>query len=246
MNLDRHLQAHRNLFDHLVHGDGDSAEKHREFYDEYLAVMDLTAEFYLQTVDTVFVRHLLPRGQMMHRGRRIDLTRIRRVALMTIEGQKDDITGIGQCRAAQHLCSGIPPDRKVHFECPKVGHYGIFNGSRFRREIAPRIAEFARLHDPRTIAGTAMPAIDRAEAIARANGQMHELEAAAFSFSAANDAAPDMIAEKVCARGLAAIGSGKLSSMGVAGLASLRLWQLAGSLLLGGLTCFQLEPPNEP
>ena len=161
MNLDRHLIAHKDLFLHLVSGDGDSAEKHREFYDEYLAVMDLTAEFFLQTVDSVFVNHRMPKGEMMHRNRRIDLGRIRRVALMTVEGEKDDITGIGQCSAAQDLCSGIPAERKTHFECPKVGHYGIFNGSRFRREIAPRIADFARLHDGRSARGIVSTPIDR-------------------------------------------------------------------------------------
>ncbi len=142
MNLDRHMKAHKDLFFHLVRDDGDSAEKHREFYDEYLAVMDLTSEFYLQTVDTVFVKHLMPRGLMRHRGRPVDLSAIRRVALMTIEGEKDDITGIGQCRAAQDLCSSIPADRKTHFECPKVGHYGIFNGRRWRDEIQPQVRDF--------------------------------------------------------------------------------------------------------
>ena len=148
MNLDRHMKAHKDLFYHLVRGDGDSAEKHRDFYDEYLAVMDLTAEFYIQTIDQVFVRHLFAKGEMLHRGRRIDLAAIHRVALMTVEGEKDDITGIGQCAAALDLCSGIPTDRKSHFECPSVGHYGIFNGSRFRSEIAPRIANFVRTFDP--------------------------------------------------------------------------------------------------
>ena len=131
-----------------MRGDGDSADKHREFYDEYLAVMDLTAEFYMQTVDTVFVQHLMPRGLMTSRGRPIDLSAIRRPALMTVEGEKDDITGTGQCRAALDLCTGIPDEHKVHFECPKVGHYGVFNGSRFRTEIAPRMAKFMRAHDP--------------------------------------------------------------------------------------------------
>lgn len=149
MNLDRHIKAHKDLFFHLIQGDGDSAEKHKEFYDEYLAVMDLTAEFYLQTVDSVFVRHLLPKGEMYHRGRRIDPRAIRRVALMTIEGEKDDITGIGQCRAAHHLCSRLPRSKKLHWLQPKVGHYGIFNGSRFRKEIAPRITAFTEDHDPR-------------------------------------------------------------------------------------------------
>jgi poly(3-hydroxybutyrate) depolymerase len=142
MNLDRHLDAHKNLFFNLVKGDGDSAQKHREFYDEYLAVMDLTAEFYLQTVDTVFVKHLLPKGEMMHRGVRIDPSAIRNVALLTIEGEKDDISGLGQTEAAHKLCTNIPPDRKAHYVQPGVGHYGVFNGSRFRSEIAPRIADF--------------------------------------------------------------------------------------------------------
>lgn len=142
MNLDRHIEAHRNLFMHLVKGDGDSAQKHREFYDEYLAVMDLAAEFYLQTVDTVFVRHALPKGQMTHRGRAVDPAAIRRVALLTVEGEHDDISGVGQTEAAHRLCVNIPPDRKAHWLQPSVGHYGVFNGSRFRAEIAPRIADF--------------------------------------------------------------------------------------------------------
>jgi poly(3-hydroxybutyrate) depolymerase len=142
MNLERHIEAHRNLFTHLVKGDGDSAQKHREFYDEYLAVMDLSAEYYLQTVDTVFVCHALPTGVMTHRGAPIDLARIRRVALLTVEGENDDISGLGQTEAAHALCVNIPPDRKSHWMQPGVGHYGVFNGSRFRAEIAPRIADF--------------------------------------------------------------------------------------------------------
>ena len=142
MNLDRHIEAHRNLFLHLVKGDGDSAQKHKEFYDEYLAVMDLTAEFYLQTVDTVFVRHALPKGEMMHRDRPVDPQQIRRVALLTIEGEHDDISGVGQTEAAHRLCVNLPPERQAHWLQPGVGHYGVFNGSRFRAEIAPRIADF--------------------------------------------------------------------------------------------------------
>ncbi len=142
MNLDRHLDAHKDLFFNLVKGDGDSAQKHREFYDEYLAVMDLTAEFYLQTVETVFVKHRLPKGEMTHRGVRIDPSAIKRVALLTIEGENDDISGLGQTEAAHKLCVNIPPDRKAHYMQPGVGHYGVFNGSRFRSEIAPRIADF--------------------------------------------------------------------------------------------------------
>ena len=142
MNLDRHVTAHRDFFHHLIHGDGDSAEKHREFYDEYLAVMDLTAEFYLQTVETVFVRHALPLGEMRHRDEPVDPAAIRRVALLTIEGENDDISGVGQTEAAHRITTGIPATRKAHYLQPKVGHYGVFNGSRFRAEIAPRIADF--------------------------------------------------------------------------------------------------------
>lgn len=142
MNIDRHISAHYEMFKHLVAGDGDSAEKHRDFYDEYLAVMDLTAEFYLQTVDTVFVKHALPKGEMMHRDKPVDLKAIRRVALMTVEGEKDDISGVGQTNAAHDLCVNIPSDKRVHYLQKGVGHYGVFNGSRFRSEIAPRISDF--------------------------------------------------------------------------------------------------------
>jgi poly(3-hydroxybutyrate) depolymerase len=142
MNLDRHIEAHRKLFLHLVRSDGDSAQKHREFYDEYLAVMDLAAEFYLQTVETVFVRHALPKGEMTHRGARINPADIHRVALLTVEGENDDISGVGQTEAAHRLCTSIPFDRKAHWLQPAVGHYGVFNGSRFRSEIVPRISDF--------------------------------------------------------------------------------------------------------
>jgi poly(3-hydroxybutyrate) depolymerase len=142
MNLDRHIEAHRNLFMNLVKGDGEPAQKHREFYDEYLAVMDLAAEFYLQTVDTVFIRHSLPKGEMTHRGRKIDPSVIRRTALMTVEGENDDISSVGQTEPAHRLCANIPDEDKVHYVQPAVGHYGVFNGSRFRAEIAPRIADF--------------------------------------------------------------------------------------------------------
>jgi poly(3-hydroxybutyrate) depolymerase len=149
MNLDRHLDAHHKLFHHLVEGDGDSVQKHREFYDEYLAVMDLTAEYYLQTVDTVFVRHALPKGEMMHRGRHVDPGQIRQTALLTIEGEHDDISGVGQTEAAHKLCANIPADRKAHYLQTNVGHFGVFNGSRFRAEVAPRIADFVLTHNRR-------------------------------------------------------------------------------------------------
>jgi poly(3-hydroxybutyrate) depolymerase len=142
MNIERHVSAHTEMFNHLVTGDGDSAEKHRDFYDEYLAVMDLTAEFYLQTVERVFIKHEVPLGLLRHRGELIDLKAVRRTALLTVEGEKDDISGVGQTLAAQDLCSGIPSSRKAHHLQQGVGHYGVFNGSRFRRDIAPRICDF--------------------------------------------------------------------------------------------------------
>ncbi|MGB6119886.1 MAG: polyhydroxyalkanoate depolymerase [Mesorhizobium sp.] len=142
MNLDRHITAHQEFFKHLVKNDGDGAEKHREFYDEYLAVMDLTAEFYLQTVETVFVNHDLPKGRMKFRYEAVDLSKIRNVALMTVEGENDDISGLGQTKAAQTLCTSIPDDMRVHYMQPAVGHYGVFNGSRYRAEIVPRIVDF--------------------------------------------------------------------------------------------------------
>jgi poly(3-hydroxybutyrate) depolymerase len=149
MNIDRHVTAHLDMFKHLVRGDEDPAEKHREFYDEYLAVMDLAAEYYMQTIETVFVRHALPKGEMTHRGRLVDLTAIRNVGLLSVEGENDDISGVGQTVAANDLCVNIPEQRKHYHLAKGVGHYGVFNGSRFRKEIAPRIREFiASLDEP--------------------------------------------------------------------------------------------------
>jgi polyhydroxyalkanoate depolymerase len=146
MNPDRHVSAHWEMFNHLVEGDGDSAEKHRAFYDEYLAVMDLPAEYYLQTLETVFIDHLLPRGLMRHRGSPVDLKAIRRCALMTVEGENDDITGCGQTVAALELTPDLPGEKKEEYVQAGVGHYGVFNGSRFRTEIAPRIKAFMARH----------------------------------------------------------------------------------------------------
>ena len=142
MNIDKHMNAHWDMFAHLVKGDGDSAEKQRDFYDEYLAVMDLTAEFYLQTVDTVFVKHALPEGTMTHRGKAVDLKAVRRCALMTVEGENDDISGVGQTKATHDLCSNLSKDKQLYHLQKDVGHYGVFNGSRFRKEIAPAIKGF--------------------------------------------------------------------------------------------------------
>jgi poly(3-hydroxybutyrate) depolymerase len=184
MNLDRHVQAQKDMFRHLVRGDGDSADKHREFYDEYLAVMDLTAEFFLQTVDTVFVQHLMPRGLMTHRGRAVDLAAIRRPALMTVEGEKDDITGTGQCKAALDLCTGVPAANKQHFECPRVGHYGVFNGSRFRSEIAPRMTKFMRAHDPCADSAMTIAQLEHMATMPRRARRAQEMDALAFNFTA--------------------------------------------------------------
>jgi poly(3-hydroxybutyrate) depolymerase len=146
MNLDRHMNAHMRQFEHLVKGDDDSADSHRAFYDEYLAVMDVSAEFYLQTIEVVFKEHLLPRGEWVSRGRRIDPAAIE-TALMTVEGELDDISGIGQTKAAHALTPNIPGARHVHWEQPRVGHYGIFNGRKWREQIMPRVRAFVREND---------------------------------------------------------------------------------------------------
>lgn len=144
MNLERHTQAHFDMFEYLVKGDCDSVRQHRAFYEEYLSVMDLTAEFYLQTVKTVFQDHALPKGTMTHRGQRVDCSKIKHTALLTVEGERDDISGLGQTEAAHDLCSSIPDDERYHYVQPGVGHYGVFNGTRWRTEIQPRIREFIR------------------------------------------------------------------------------------------------------
>lgn len=144
MNLDRHVDAHRELFWHMIEGDGESAEKHEEFYDEYMSVMDLTAEFYLQAVEKVFINHDLPNNTYMHRDRLIRPAAISKTALMTVEGERDDISGLGQTEAAHDLCTGLSADKRSHYVQPKVGHYGVFNGRRFRSEVVPRIVDFIR------------------------------------------------------------------------------------------------------
>ncbi|MEL6962419.1 MAG: polyhydroxyalkanoate depolymerase [Pseudomonadota bacterium] len=144
MNLDRHVQAHWGLYQHLIEGDCDSVDQHRKFYEEYLAVMDLPAEFYLQTVETVFQQHALPDGKLEHRGEKVDCSLIKHMTLMTVEGEKDDICGLGQTEAAHALCTGIPKAKHIHYVQPGVGHYGVFNGTRWRTEIKPRIAEMIR------------------------------------------------------------------------------------------------------
>jgi poly(3-hydroxybutyrate) depolymerase len=142
LNLDRHITAHKDLYTHLVVGDGDSAAAHRRFYDEYLSVCDLPAEFYLECIDQVFQRHLLPRGEFVYKGRKIKPEKITRTALLTLEGELDDISGVGQTEAAQKICSGLPAGKRRHFVQKGVGHYGIFNGRKFREHVVPIIVDF--------------------------------------------------------------------------------------------------------
>ncbi len=146
MNLDRHMEAHWQMFQHLVQGDGEPLSAKRAFYDEYRAVMDLSAEFYLQTIRAVFQEHLLPRGLLAHRGTLVEPAAIERTALLTIEGERDDISGIGQTRAAHVLTPNLRDSMREHREQPGVGHYGLFNGRRFNADVAPRIKAFMRAH----------------------------------------------------------------------------------------------------
>ena len=147
MNLGNHLMSHWEMFKHLVAGDGEGAEASKEFYDEYRSVCDMTAEFYLQTVDAVFQRHLLPKGELTHRGERVYPAAIRDVALLAIEGERDDISGAGQTKAALAIARGLPPSMKRYHLAKGVGHYGIFHGSRWRSKIAPVVEQWIAAHD---------------------------------------------------------------------------------------------------
>ncbi len=147
MNLGRHMEAHWQMFTHLVDGDGEPLAAKRAFYDEYRSVMDLSAEFYLQTIDVVFQQHLLARGLWVSRGRPVDPGAITRTAIMTVEGERDDISGLGQTRVTHALTPHLDDNKREHWEQPEVGHYGLFNGARFRNEIAPRIKAFIAKHD---------------------------------------------------------------------------------------------------
>jgi poly(3-hydroxybutyrate) depolymerase len=146
MNLGDHLTSHWEMFKHLVQGNGESADASKDFYDEYRSVCDMTAEFYLQTVDVVFQRHLLPKGQLMHRGRRVDPAAIADVALLAIEGERDDISGVGQTRAALAISTGLPAKLKRYHLAKGVGHYGIFHGSKWRDRIAPVVEAWIATH----------------------------------------------------------------------------------------------------
>ena len=142
MNLGSHLVSHWEMFKHLVVGDEESADSTRDFYDEYRAVCDMTAEFYLQTVDVVFQKHALPKGEYVHRGERVDPAAIRDTALLAIEGERDDISGIGQTRAALDIATKLAPAKKQYLLAEGVGHYGIFNGRKWRERIAPVMEKF--------------------------------------------------------------------------------------------------------
>ena len=146
MNPDRHMNSHYDFYLQLVRGDDQDAEFHRKFYDEYNAVLDMPAEYYLDTIKTVFQERSLASGTWVVRGEKVVPADIRDVALFTIEGELDDISGSGQTEAAHGLCSGIPKSMKQHFEAPECGHYGIFSGSRWRKAIYPRIHDFIRQH----------------------------------------------------------------------------------------------------
>ncbi len=142
MNLGSHMMSHYKLYQHLMQGADDNAEATKAFYDEYRAVCDLPAEFYLQTVDVVFQRHALPKGEMLHRGKAVDLNAITDTAILCIEGERDDISGIGQTKAALKVTPNLDDDMKQYFLAPEVGHYGIFNGTRWRNSIAPVVDQW--------------------------------------------------------------------------------------------------------
>ncbi|MFL0585148.1 polyhydroxyalkanoate depolymerase [Sphingomonas olei] len=147
MNLGNHMMSHWEMFKHLVRGDGESADATKEFYDEYRSVCDMTAEYYLQTIDQVFQAHALPRGVMTHRGRTVDPAAITDIGILAIEGERDDISGLGQTRAALTIATSLPAEKKRYYMAEGVGHYGIFNGSKWRDRIAPVVEEWIAAHD---------------------------------------------------------------------------------------------------
>ncbi|RVT93946.1 polyhydroxyalkanoate depolymerase [Sphingomonas crocodyli] len=146
MNLGNHLVSHWGMFKHLVEGDEESAQSTKKFYEEYRSVCDMTAEFYLQTIDSVFQRHLLPKGELTHRGRKVDPGAIVDCGLLAIEGEKDDISGLGQTKAALTIATNLPKTHKKHMIAEGVGHYGIFNGRRWREKIAPVVEDWIVKH----------------------------------------------------------------------------------------------------
>jgi poly(3-hydroxybutyrate) depolymerase len=146
MNLERHIKQHMDLHNHLVKGETEKAATIKTFYDEYFAVMDLPAEFYIETVRDVFQEHLLPQGKLTFRGRTVDPAAVRRMGLMTVEGERDDICSIGQTLAAQELCTGVRAYRRVHHMQAGVGHYGVFSGKKWNNEIYPLLRDFVHVN----------------------------------------------------------------------------------------------------
>jgi poly(3-hydroxybutyrate) depolymerase len=146
MNLGNHMMSHYHMFNHLIAGDDDSADATKAFYDEYRAVCDMNAAYYLQTVEHVFQKHSLPNGTFVHRGKLVDLGQIKDTALLAIEGERDDISGIGQTKAALTLATGLAASRKRYHLAAEVGHYGIFNGSKWRERIAPVLEDWMAQH----------------------------------------------------------------------------------------------------
>lgn len=146
MNMQTHIEAHTELFNHLVEGDGESAAAHKKFYNEYLAVMDMSADFYLETVNIVFKKHSLPLGKLICNGERVDTGAIKKTALLCIEGERDDISGLGQTKAAIKICSGLKDENKKYHLQKGVGHYGLFNGRRYREQVVPVIHDFTEKH----------------------------------------------------------------------------------------------------
>ncbi|MFM2301038.1 MAG: hypothetical protein RLZZ84_774 [Pseudomonadota bacterium] len=147
MNLGNHMLSHYHMFKHLVDGDGESAEATKAFYDEYRSVCDMNAAYYLQTVEQVFQKHALPKGEFMHRGKRVDLQQITDTAILAVEGERDDISGVGQTKAALKLTTNLPEKKKQYLLVPEVGHYGIFNGGKWRDLIAPAVERWIGQHD---------------------------------------------------------------------------------------------------
>ncbi|ONF97238.1 polyhydroxyalkanoate depolymerase [Sphingomonas jeddahensis] len=147
MNLGNHMMSHWEMFKHLVRGDGESADATKDFYDEYRSVCDMAAEYYLQTIDLVFQTHALPNGTMTHRGRPVDPAAITDIGLLAIEGERDDISGLGQTKAALTIATALPEEKKRYYMAEGVGHYGIFNGSKWRERIAPVVEDWITAHD---------------------------------------------------------------------------------------------------
>jgi poly(3-hydroxybutyrate) depolymerase len=196
MNPDRHLKSHQEFYQDLLKGDLQDTDAHRKFYDEYNAVLDLPAEYYLETIDVVFQRHLLPEGKWVIDGERVKPGDIGKTALLTIEGELDDISGPGQTHAAQKLCSGIAAKDKQQLTAAGAGHYGIFSGRRWRDQIYPKVREFIAAHEaertdkPKPAAKTSAPVVSHANGNGHANGHSKSATKSAIAKGPAIKRAP--------------------------------------------------------